>query len=167
VHYNKAKIEAVLYLMSAGQSERAACRAEGINRAAFRSSVLRYRMDDQYARACEAMALDQVNQIEETIADMRAGLPVEIARVEIEARKWLASKLFRPMWGDTIAVRADALHDPALPAGRLDVNRLGAAERETLWGLLEKARIEPPTIQAPLDSLPDRRVEVLIPGDDD
>ena len=60
---------------------------------------------DHYARATEALARDQVEKLESVIDEMRAGkIGVDIARVEIDARKWIASKLFRPTWGEKLGV---------------------------------------------------------------
>ena len=99
------KIEAVLTLIEGGESERAACETVGINRMTFRSQALKLGAASQYARACEGLALDQVEKLETVIAEMRAGtVAVDVARVEIDARKWLASKLWKPTWGDKLAV---------------------------------------------------------------
>lgn len=107
-----AKIEAVLSRIEAGESERAACDAEGINRGTFRSAALRFGAADQYARATEALARDQVEKLETTITEMREGtIAVDVAKVEIDARKWIASKLFKPTWGDHTTVDARMKHD--------------------------------------------------------
>jgi len=98
---NPDKIEKALALIEAGCSEREACRKTGISRTGFRAAVLRYCMADQYARATEALARDQVNKIEDVIEELREGkIPPEVARIEIDARKWMASRLFRPMWSE-------------------------------------------------------------------
>lgn len=97
------QIEATLKLIEDGQSEREACKEVGINRGTFRSAVLRFNMADQYARATEALARDQVEKLETVIEEMRGGvIPTDVARIEIDARKWIASKLFKPTWGDKI-----------------------------------------------------------------
>lgn len=99
------KIEQVLALIEDGHSERAACEQVGINRGTFRSAALKFASADHYARATEALARDQVEKLEETIQEMRDGsVSPEIGRIEIEARKWIASKLFKPTWGDKMAV---------------------------------------------------------------
>jgi hypothetical protein len=96
-----AKIEAALARIEAGDSERAACEAAGINRGTFRSAVLRFGMADQYARATEALARDQIEKLESTLDELRSGdVTSDVAKIEIDARKWLASKLFKPSWGD-------------------------------------------------------------------
>lgn len=88
-------------LIESGVSERAACEQVGINRGTFRSAVLRYDTADHYARALVALAHDQVNRIEDAIEDARAEtVNDKVAKLEIDARKWLASKLLPKMYGD-------------------------------------------------------------------
>ena len=100
-----AKFEAVLALIESGRSERAACEEVGLPRGTFRSGVIRVASGVHYARACEALARDQVEQLEAVMEDARSGaLPVDVARLEADTRKWIASKLFRPTWGDKVAL---------------------------------------------------------------
>jgi hypothetical protein len=95
------QVEETIALIESGMSERAACEKVGINRGTFRSACLRFEAADQYARALTALAHDQVNRIEDTIEDMRdARIDDKIARIEIDARKWLSSKLLPRMYGD-------------------------------------------------------------------
>ncbi len=70
---NAAKIQLVLARIEAGESERAACEAENISRSTFRTTALRASAGDQYARALEGLALDQIEKLEQTIQDMRDG----------------------------------------------------------------------------------------------
>lgn len=99
------KIEQVLALIEQGESENAACKQVGIARNTFRSAALKYGAADKYARATEALARDQVEKLETTIEELRQGkINVDVAKVEIDARKWIASKLFKPTWGDKQAV---------------------------------------------------------------
>lgn len=96
-----AQAEQVLALIESGESERAACETVGINRATFRAAALRIGAGDQYVRACEGLARDQVEKIEAVLQDARDGtITPEIARLELDARKWVASRLFRKTWGD-------------------------------------------------------------------
>ena len=98
---NADQIEKALALIESGCSEREACRQVGISRPGFRGAVLRYKAADRYARATEALARDQVNKIEDAIEELREGkITPEVARIEIDARKWLASRLFRPAWSN-------------------------------------------------------------------
>lgn len=123
-----AKIEQVLALIEQGSSERAACQEVGINRATFRSAAIRVGAADQYARATEALARDQVEKLEAVIEEVRSGkIPTEVAKIEIDARKWIASKLFKPTWGDKVAVdHSGAVATAAIPAGTLTDDELRA-----------------------------------------
>lgn len=122
-------IERVLALIENGHSERSACEQMGIARGTFRSAALRYGVADQYARATEALARDQVEKLETTIDELRRGeISADVAKIEIDARKWIASKLFKPTWGDKVAldhagavdiratIRAEGLTDAQLAA---------------------------------------------------
>jgi hypothetical protein len=84
-------------------SERAACDKAGISRATFRTTALRASAGDQYARALEGLALDQIEKLEQTIQDMRDGsLDPAIGRIEVDARKWFASKFLPKQFGDKL-----------------------------------------------------------------
>lgn len=98
-----AQVRAVIALMEQGNSENASCEQVGINRATFRHAALRIGADNDYARACEAIAESQVAALESAIADMRNGtIDASQARVEIDTRKWLASKILSKRYGDKI-----------------------------------------------------------------
>jgi hypothetical protein len=100
---NAAKIQLVLARIEAGESERAACEAENISRSTFRTTALRASAGDQYARALEGLALDQIEKLEQTIQDMRDGsLDPAIGRIEVDARKWFASKFLPKRFGDKV-----------------------------------------------------------------
>jgi hypothetical protein len=100
---NEEKVNQVIALMDAGTSERSACEQVGINRGTFRSAALKVQAVDQYAKALEAMAQDQVELVEQAIADMREGkIDHKMAKVEIDARKWFASKFLPKRYGDKI-----------------------------------------------------------------
>lgn len=102
---NKAKVQAVIDRIANGESENGACEAEGISRNTFRSAALKHLAADDYARALGLLAHDQVEKLEKTIADMRDGtIDAAMARVEIEARKWFASKFLPRQYGDKTAV---------------------------------------------------------------
>lgn len=86
-------------------SEAAACREVGINRATFRAAALKVTSGDSYARALEALAADQVEKAEQVIEDMRNGvIDAQQARVELDARKWFASKFLPKRYGDKAEV---------------------------------------------------------------
>lgn len=97
------QVRQVLELVEDGMSENAACIQVGINRATFRAAAIRVTSGDTYARALEALAGDQIEALEVAIADMRAGaIDAAQARVEIDARKWFASKFLPKRYGDKI-----------------------------------------------------------------
>lgn len=102
------KILQVIELIESGMSERKACETAEINRATFRSAALRAGVADHYARALEALAMDQIEKAELTIEDMRNGtLDAQQARVELDARKWFASKFLPRRFGDKLDVTSD------------------------------------------------------------
>lgn len=102
------QIDKVLQLIEGGESERKACKQVGVNRATFRNAALKDAADSQYARALEGLAADQIEKMEQTIEDMRAKtVDSQMARVEIDARKWFASKLLPKRYGDKLDLDAN------------------------------------------------------------
>lgn len=101
-------IQKIIALIEGGKSERAACEEIGMNRSTFRTAVLREKVDEQYARALSALALDQAEKLEQAIDDMRNGvIDHKQARVEIDARKWFASKFLPRRFGDKLDLTTD------------------------------------------------------------
>jgi hypothetical protein len=99
------QVKRVIELVEDGMSEAAACREVGINRATFRAAALKVTSGDSYARALEALAADQVEKAEQVIEDMRNGvIDAQQARVELDARKWFASKFLPKRYGDKAEV---------------------------------------------------------------
>ena len=99
------QVRKVLELVEGGMSENAACKEVGINRATFRAAALRVSAGDNYARALEALAADQVEKAEQVIEDMRAGvIDAQQARVELDVHKWFASKFLPKRYGDKAEV---------------------------------------------------------------
>lgn len=97
------QVRKVIELVESGKSERAACDQVGINRATFRAAAMRVTSGDQYARALAALAHDQAEKVEQAIQDMRDGaIDAQMARVEIDARKWFASKFLPKQYGDKV-----------------------------------------------------------------
>lgn len=110
---NEAKVAAVLSYIEEGMSERSACEKADIKRSTFRTTALRHQSGDQYARALYGLAHDQIEKLEQTIQDMRAGtLDPAIGRIEVDARKWFASKFLPKQFGDKVALTGDADGDP-------------------------------------------------------
>lgn len=117
------QVNSVIALIESGTSENAACKEVGINRATFRASALRANVDDVYARALEGLAHDQAEKLEEAITDMREGrIDAQMARVEIDARKWFASKFLPKRYGD----RQVLAGDPEAPLSGLSQEQLDA-----------------------------------------
>jgi len=99
------QVQRVLELIEDGMSERSACAEVGISRSTFRTTALRVNSGDHYARALEALAQDQVEKAEQVIDDMRKGIiDAQQARVELDARKWFASKFLPKRYGDKAEV---------------------------------------------------------------
>lgn len=123
------KVMQIIEMIESGSSERAACEHVGMNRGTFRSRALRLGAADHYARSLAALADAQAEALEKTIDDMRAGtIDHQMARVEIDARKWFASKFLPKRYGDKIAhVGGDpAAGDKPIQA-QVDVTGLGQA----------------------------------------
>lgn len=100
----EAQVKEVLRLIEEdGLSENGACEKIGISRNTFRSAALKVQAADEYARAMAALAAQQVEKLEQSIDDMRSGvIDAAMARVEIDARKWFASKFLPKVYGDKI-----------------------------------------------------------------
>ena len=95
------KVMEILAKIEAGESERSACDAVGMNRMTFRSRALKLGAANQYAESLGALAHAQAEKLEQAIDDMRAGvIDAQMARVEIDARKWFASKFLPKRYGD-------------------------------------------------------------------
>lgn len=97
------KVMAILAKIEAGESERSACEAVGMNRMTFRSRALKLGAASQYAEATSALARFQVEQLEAVIEKAERGeIDHQTARLVMDARKWMASKLFPRQWGDRV-----------------------------------------------------------------
>jgi len=98
------KVMEILALIESGESERGSCEKVGMNRMTFRSRALKLGAANQYAEATSALARFQVEQLEQVIEKAERGeLDHQTARLVMDARKWMASKLFPKQWGDKIA----------------------------------------------------------------
>lgn len=104
VAIDQEKVLAIIARIETGESERSACNAEGMNRATFRAHALKFQAGDHYVRALAALAEQQIEQVEQAIQDMREGvIDPQMAKVEIDARKWFASKFLPKRYGDKVA----------------------------------------------------------------
>ncbi len=109
----KEQVQDVIDYINKGKSERASCKLVGINRATFRVAAMRHNADNQYAEALYLLAQQQVEKIELTIEDMRAKrIDSQMARVEIDARKWFASKFLPKQYGDKVDVTTNGKDMP-------------------------------------------------------
>lgn len=128
-------VEKVIELMGQGWSERKACEMAGIARSTFRTTALRQGAGDQYARALATLANEQVQQVEQTIQDMRNGtVDAMMAKVEIDTRKWFASKFLPKMYGDKVDLTTNGKDMPTPLLGGLtlpDVSSSNSNSQDT------------------------------------
>jgi hypothetical protein len=131
------KVQEIIALIESGESERGACERVGMNRMTFRSRALKLGAADQYARAISALADAQTEALEVAIEDMRSGkIDAAMARVEIDARKWFASKFLPKRYGDKIAhVGGDPASGDQPVRVAVDVSGMSAATLAELAGL--------------------------------
>lgn len=133
-------IEAILARIESGESERSACEAEGMPRSTFRQTALREQMGDRYERALIGLATDQAHKIDELVDDMKSGkLDYQIGRIELDARKWLASKFLPKQYGDKVDVTSDnkALPTPSAHLDETQLTRLASEYEEKLKKALQ------------------------------
>lgn len=108
------QVQAVIELMGEGKSERAACLEVGIDRNTFRMSALRAGAQASYTEALATLAHEQIVRMEQAIEDMRDGkIDPNMARVELDTRKWFAVKLFPRRYGEKMQLDARIETRPA------------------------------------------------------
>ena len=104
--YTSEIAEAVCQGMASGKSLREVCRGLEIAESTVREWVIDDRdgFAAQYARArelqCEAMA-DEIREIADTAND---AVNIQAARLRVDTRKWLLSKVAPKRFGDKLAV---------------------------------------------------------------
>lgn len=129
------KVMAIIELIESGQSERSACDQVGMNRMTFRSRALKLGAANHYARATTALAQFQVEEFEKIIEELKTGtIDHQSARVIMDGRKWIASKLFPRQWGDKVAVTGGDPEQGDRPI-QLDVSGLSAETLAELAGV--------------------------------
>lgn len=139
-----AQVKEVIRLIEDGTSETAACDQVGINRMTFRQAAFKLQAASEYARAFVALAENQINEIEKTIADMRAGsVETQAARVEIDARKWLASKLFPRRYGDRQTLEHSGAGGGPITFASFGLDDLNPNERAALRAILARRAEKP------------------------
>jgi hypothetical protein len=132
------KVKKVIALIEQGTSENKACHQVGINRPTFRNAALRYKVDSEYARALCALAQNQVELLESAIDDMREGkIDAQMARVEIDARKWFASKFLPKRYGEKITQEISG--PDGLPIAQTSVS-MTAEQESQLQNLIQLAQ---------------------------
>lgn len=129
------KILEILALIESGESERGACEQIGMNRSTFRSRALKLGAADHYARATSALAQFQVEQFETIMEKVEAGsLDPQTAKVIMDGRKWIASKLFPRQWGDKTAIIGGSPDDAPIRTA-VSVEGLSAEQLAVLAGV--------------------------------
>lgn len=132
------KVMKIIELIESGMSERAACRQLGMARSTFRSAALRLQVADHYARALAALAENQVEMLEQAIDDMRDGkIDAQMAKVEIDSRKWFASKFLPKRYGEL--TRQEISGPDGAPIAQTSVS-LSPEQEKNLAALVEIAR---------------------------
>ena len=86
------------------------------------------------------MANAQAEALEKTIDDMRAGvIDAQMARVEIDARKWFASKFLPKQYGDKITQEhTGADGGPIQSQATVDVTKLTPEQLQALASIQVK-----------------------------
>ena len=105
--FDQAKAEQICGAIAEGKSARTAIAEANVNRATFYAELAEnLPMQDQYARAMEKRADWHAERIEELVEKVeREGIKPDAARVSIDARKWIASKLRPKVYGDQLNVK--------------------------------------------------------------
>lgn len=126
------QVYSVISAIEGGQSENAACAAHGLNRGTFRSAAFRLDAADEYARALAALAQEQVEKVEQVLDEVRAGeIDVATATLEINTRKWFASKFLPKRYGDKLDVSTETKTTVHL-VDSTDIAALDNDQREAL-----------------------------------
>jgi transposase len=121
--FDQAKADEICRHIAGGLSMRKAAAKAAVDR----STVYEWLAEttsfaDQYARADKVRALFHGDDIEDVLDDVREGkLPPDVARVIVDGKKWVASKLHAKRYGDRIQADVDA---------RLEITLVDATKRE-------------------------------------
>lgn len=107
--YSQQTADAICERLAEGESLRAICASDSMpsKAAVFRWLGERAEFRDQYARAREEQAeslADEITEIADTAED------AQIARLRIDARKWVASKLKPKRYGDRLELSGELKH---------------------------------------------------------
>lgn len=97
----KKQVDEVLARMEAGESMNSACNAVGINRVTFKLTLFDMEAVSEYARALAVLAEHHADRISASIEEAKRGeIDHQIARLEVDAHKWLASKMLPRRYSD-------------------------------------------------------------------
>ena len=97
-------IEAICDKLAEGMTTGEIAKAAGVSRTILSGYLNKPENSDRYARAREARAAKHAERIEELANEVEAGtIDTNAARVSIDARKWVASRLDAARWGDSKA----------------------------------------------------------------
>lgn len=101
--YSDENAIAICQRISSGLSFKAACEGIAGVSTAFAWLASRPSFREMYTRARETRADTRFEKIDDVVADMRAGIiDSQMARVEIDAIKWQASKESAVHYGDKV-----------------------------------------------------------------
>lgn len=100
----KLGMEAIAERIGEGATTAAIAKAAGVSRPVLSKFLNRAENSDLYARARETRAAKHAERIEELAEMVETGdIDTNAARVSIDARKWIASRMDAARWGDTKA----------------------------------------------------------------
>lgn len=101
---DKLGIDAICERLAEGATTAAIAKAAGVSRPILSAFLNRPENADSYARARETRAAKHAERIEELADLVETGeIDTNAARVSIDARKWIASRMDAAKWGDTKA----------------------------------------------------------------
>jgi predicted transcriptional regulator len=100
----KLGIDALCEKIGEGMTTAEIAKAAGVSRPILSAFLNRAEHADSYRRARETRAANHAERIEQLANEVEAGtIDTNAARVSIDARKWVASRLDAGRWGDSKA----------------------------------------------------------------
>lgn len=103
--FNKEQFDKVIQLIADGKAIRNAVKDVSISSSTFYSWIDNdIELEKRYARATEERATALVEDMLE-IADNASSEDVQVARLQVDSRKWIASKLRPKKYGDSSQVK--------------------------------------------------------------
>jgi hypothetical protein len=150
--YTPAMGDEIARRIAEGESLKRICASEGMPNV---STVLRWAGDDiegfrnRYTRAMEARAHLLVEEIVE-LADAAGPDDAQARRLQVDARKWIASKFWPKVFGDRLHTDVQQLDKSGNPTDPASINVMAAAakltstERKALIALYRKMGVRLP-----------------------